>query len=242
MPDDALKYNVRWMENTFGSRSVTEALLSPERESGNITPNDYEAATNFLPGFHRHYRFIGGFAGVPLIYTLRKPSWSNARTYLFLTSASFAGFAIGHVLSLSAHFNFVRSIEYPVGFSQAMDNIQRNLGGFVPHGPVIVRKGEKWAVDHDPEAPALDLDPVATRTLPGDTPTSPPTKPPSKWDQIRAANTRGASNSSWDALRQNHERARMDNPNEDPKNPGGDDRAAEQAKFDALLEKERNIK
>lgn len=54
--DESLRYNIRWIEHTFTSRAVTESLLSPERESGNITTNDYEAATTFLPGFHRHYR------------------------------------------------------------------------------------------------------------------------------------------------------------------------------------------
>jgi hypothetical protein len=55
MTDAVLKYNVRWIEHTFTSRLVTESLLSPERESGNITTNDYEAATAFFPGPTRRY-------------------------------------------------------------------------------------------------------------------------------------------------------------------------------------------
>lgn len=55
MADAVLKYNVRWIEQTFTSPSVTESLLSPERESGNITTNDYEAATRFFPGPKRRY-------------------------------------------------------------------------------------------------------------------------------------------------------------------------------------------
>ena len=51
----SLAYNIRWIQKTFTSRPITESLLAPERESGNISTNDYEAATNFLPGFHRHY-------------------------------------------------------------------------------------------------------------------------------------------------------------------------------------------
>lgn len=51
-----LNYNIRWIEQTFHSLSLTESLLSPERESGNLTTNDYELAIRFLPGFHRHYR------------------------------------------------------------------------------------------------------------------------------------------------------------------------------------------
>ena len=51
----SFNYNVAWIDRTFHSRAVAEALLAPERESGNISPNDYELATRFLPGVHRHY-------------------------------------------------------------------------------------------------------------------------------------------------------------------------------------------
>ena len=54
------------------------------------------------------------------------------------------------MMSISAHFNFVRSIENPAGFAMALDNIQRIMGGFSLPGPVIVRQSEKLTVDHDP--------------------------------------------------------------------------------------------
>lgn len=50
-----LPYNVDWMESAFKSRTATEALLSPERELGNLTSRDYDDAIQFLPGNHRHY-------------------------------------------------------------------------------------------------------------------------------------------------------------------------------------------
>lgn len=247
--DKTLRYNVRWIESTFPSRTVAESLLSPERESGNITTHDYEAATLFLPGYHRYYRHLGSLLAIPLLYAIRRPHWSNIRSYLFLTTASFGGFVIGHVMSLSEHYNFVRSIENPEGFSQALENIQKKIGSFPPPGPTIVRQGGKWAVDHDTDTPPLDTSPVAHHsTAPRSTLDNvpPSIKPMSKWDQIRAANSRTSTNSSWDALRQKHERARM------PPSPSarsetfertrGGDRAAEQAKFDELLEKERNMK
>jgi hypothetical protein len=90
------------------------------------------------------------------MYGLRRPTWSNTRAYLFLSTASFAGFVVGHVMSLSAHFKFVRSIENPEGFSQAMENIQRNTGGIAPPGPVIIRQKGQWTVDHDPDTPPLE--------------------------------------------------------------------------------------
>ena len=69
-----------------------------------------------------------------------------------------------------------------------------------------------------------------------------------KWEQIRAANSRTSRNSSWDAIRQGHERSRVinlgntDDHDYETRQTGYEDRAEEQAKFDALLEKERNIK
>ena len=52
---DILLYNVDWMDSTFGSRAAAEALLSPERESGNLTSRDYDDAIQFFSGNHRHY-------------------------------------------------------------------------------------------------------------------------------------------------------------------------------------------
>ena len=66
------------------------------------------------------------------------------------------------MMSISAHFSFVRSIENPAGFSMALDNIQRNMGGFSLPGPVIVRQSERLTADHDPE-----LSSWFTNDLPG---------------------------------------------------------------------------
>jgi hypothetical protein len=70
------------------------------------------------------------------------------------------------------------------------------------------------------------------------------TQPKNRWEEIRAANARSVGYaSSWDAIRQRHERNRLPNstssPRNDPPSSGMDDRTAEQAKFDAILEAER---
>ena len=95
------------------------------------------------------------------------------------------------------------------------------------------------------------------------------TRSPSKWDEIRAANARAAAQSSaWDALRQQHERERIlerqqqqQRQQQDPDasssrvgTPGDDyfaqppssrysedDRAQEQARFNAMLDAERRM-
>ncbi len=48
-------YNVRWMIRTFNTRAKVESLLGPEQATGNVSTHDYEAAINFLPGFHRYF-------------------------------------------------------------------------------------------------------------------------------------------------------------------------------------------
>lgn len=67
------------------------------------------------------------------------------------------------------------------------------------------------------------------------------------WDRIRRANANGAQQSSWDAIRQNHEKAEMQRrpppqSQSTSDSPARDSRAEEQAKFDAMLEKERNFR
>lgn len=63
MADDGdVRYNVRYVDLMFPSRSVTETLLGPERETGNVTDNDYEAAKHFFSNFHRSYRVCLLFA------------------------------------------------------------------------------------------------------------------------------------------------------------------------------------
>lgn len=162
-------------------------------------------------------------------------------------------------MSISAHLRFVRSIENPSGFSRALDNVQKSMGGFSPPGPVIVRQGGNLAVDHNLESSAPSWsnskivslilirypDPTESQEIPTNSamigaPSS------SKWEQIRAANSRTSRNSSWDAIRQGHERRRVVDPGSnndfDAAQTRHEDRATEQAKFNALLEKERNIK
>lgn len=79
-------------------------------------------------------------------------------------------------------------------------------------------------------------------------PTGNTAKPSSRWDEIRAASGRGAKPSSWDALRQGHEKTRVPDQMRSAQVPsvtddaGADaERAQEQARFDAMLEAERKV-
>lgn len=60
----------------------------------------------------------------------------------------------------------------------------------------------------------------------------------SRWDEIRGANTGQSRTSTWDAIRQKHERNQTVKSQTEDR---GDDRSYEQAKFDEMLERERNL-
>ena len=70
-----------------------------------------------------------------------------------------------------------------------------------------------------------------------------PVRRRSRWDEIRAVNSRSTSQSSWDTIRQRHERSRLPDSSISASDNSviteAQERAAAQAKFDALLEAER---
>ncbi|TFK77010.1 hypothetical protein BDN72DRAFT_22667 [Pluteus cervinus] len=243
----SLRYNISWVERTFSSSSVAESLLRPERDAGNISPRDYDAAVHFFSGRHKFYGFLGGVFAAPLVLAFRKPSWSAVRTYGLMTAATVGGFSIGRAFCLNAHVKFVRSIEDPVGFARAFSNIQQGTG--VPRGPEIVRTFEGTSE----EPPSIEMTnneswgaPVGTSEPSTPASTAPTTKPKSKWDEIRSANS-SAKGSLWDKVRESHEKTRIasNQEPEDLNNPkpqsDAQRRKDEQLAFDALLEKERNV-
>lgn len=74
-------------------------------------------------------------------------------------------------------------------------------------------------------------------TTPGSTSTNSPSH--GRWDELRTASIKQMGrNSSWDALRQSHERERIADAT-DASQSTENDRVHEQAQFDAMLEAER---
>lgn len=146
------------MTRTFNSRARVESLLGPELAAGNISSHDYEAAINFLPGFHRYYgvgipalyrkqhlpsftlQLLLSTAALSAIYVFRKPSWSQMRTLGIATGGAFGSLALGNALTLKSHFDFVRSLNNPGGFARAIEHIQQQSAVPQPAGPVITRK------------------------------------------------------------------------------------------------------
>jgi hypothetical protein len=68
-------------------------------------------------------------------------------------------------------------------------------------------------------------------------------RPSSRWDEIRGVNSNKAPASSWDVLRQKHERTQISaTPDISPQTDADQDRTRAQAEFDAMVDRERNMK
>ncbi|KAF8807493.1 hypothetical protein BYT27DRAFT_7189565 [Phlegmacium glaucopus] len=218
MPNDqghVLHYNINWMDSVFRSRTRTEALLSPERESGNLTTRDYEAAIQFLPGTHHYYPIIGLAVGtaIGMAFQFRYPRLSAQKRIFVFLGTVLTGRMVGKLQQVSAHTNYLRDIENPDGYKRAMENIQKGLGLPVHRGLVI---GRSYQISPDASSPQQISENGPELMLPSSSSESSPSpdsslseKSHSRWDQIRAANSRTAQNSTWDALRQQHEKTRV---------------------------------
>ncbi|GBE78231.1 hypothetical protein BKA93DRAFT_793771 [Sparassis latifolia] len=258
-----MAYPIQWLDATFRSRAKTEQLLRPDLESGLITEHDYHLASAFLPASHRYWPYYysiltgGTAAGYTRFY--RKPPMSINRSVIISTVAAFLGSVYGQFRRAKAHWNFTKALDDPAAFSQALQNVNQRTGGTTPltwtlqrakevpqredvHGNNTSQNPDAWAPDADQGASAVT---VASGSIlkPTQQPASESTsKSHSRWEDIRTANARNAAqSSSWDVLRQSHEREQIPSDNQ-PETPYADSsRAQEQARFDAMLEAERKL-
>jgi len=209
---------------------------------------------DFFPGPQRYYSIAGGIIGTLSIVVygqmLRRTPIPFNRIASLATVAAGGGVIGGTVVRAKAYTDFFRNLDNRPAFFQAIDNIQSRLGE-KPEGQradpypssddenqemadgVITSKGS-W------EDTTVD---VNRATLTPNSSTSQPSQRRSRWDEIRAEHARSmATRSSWDELRQNAGRPKSENTGSDrtrgSQDPA-DDRLAEQQKFDAMLEAER---
>ncbi|KAJ3547577.1 hypothetical protein NMY22_g1583 [Coprinellus aureogranulatus] len=272
----AIEYNLIWMERTFKERSTTERLLAPELENGVLTQHDYDLAVTFLPGLHRHYNTFGTVIGAGASYAAQRAQpipRATGRAAGIVFFGALTGRAIGSALAVYSHYRFIDQIRDPEGFTKAMENIQQRIGPSGPgilgsSQPVILKRSTEFESATSSSSASPDFPPVpdgfsqpqpvsdlvATTQNLSTSPSQPPQPPrETTWDRIRKANGNGVNQSSWDSIRQNHEKAQMQrrSPTQTQPDPFSDgsaryrdgfDRRDEQAKFDAMLEKERGFR
>ncbi|KAI0639796.1 hypothetical protein C8Q77DRAFT_1152743 [Trametes polyzona] len=247
-----------WFDHAFNSRARTEQLLRPDLESGLLTHRDYDLAVSFLPGPVRYLPYIhtvlwGSLAGVAVIRF--KPKVRFPTTIVGVSAAT--GYGAGLVHYFREHKRFVRKLEDREAFLVVLDNVNKRLGNPVPLFPQVDRDRimERIKKRREENGEVLDAG-VEIVTDIGDSTDSAaltdssspssashesPARPKSAWEAIREANARNSGrHSSWDELRQRHERQRTVNRVQQ-KEPAEieDPRAQAQAEFDAILEAER---
>lgn len=246
-PPRRLEVDLIFLERTFRSRAKTQELLNPEREAGIINPGDYEAAIRFFPDkLRRNYNTIGTVIGAGLGYSLRKPKWTPGRLGTVVLMSALTGRAMGSAYAVFSAYNFFRGLQDPAGFGRAIDNVKTRIEHPGSTSPI----SSDLPPVQDAPAPIPPVLPSRSDATNAPAVAQTSSTPASAWDRIRAANAKQGQPSSWDSLRQTHERSRISGATQKQASPGEEgnkfyddtDKAAEQAKFDELLEKERNFR
>ncbi|OJA10817.1 hypothetical protein AZE42_00267 [Rhizopogon vesiculosus] len=239
-----MSYPLHWLKTTFSSRTRTAELLQPELEKGVLTPHDFELATRFLPAGHRHWPAIYGVgtAGAALGYgtSIARPRWSHTKLVWVSGSATLLGMVFGQLRQVIAHRQFTEALENPAGFIEALRNVDRRLGGDGHLGFTLERiRNEAVRADdtvasgrnreHGPEMvneENWEKTGTASNAPHGDrfSPSSSTKEPLGGNTCSEFTNKLPSSTSSQ---------------SNGPPSSATDDRATEQAKFDAILEAER---
>ncbi|THV04849.1 hypothetical protein K435DRAFT_961581 [Dendrothele bispora CBS 962.96] len=221
-------------------------LLQSEREAGIINHHDSTLTVAFISSVQsmRYYMPVSGATfGVLALVAIRGRGFSFPQRIFAITSAV----TVGHLLpatTASLKFrSYANSLDDPQGVVQALKHV--NEKARLPMGDESdFSVDSQFAEIPAASSPSSDTSSQVQPRTQGST-TAEIQKSPSKWDEIRALNSNKAPVSSWDALRQKHERAQIPASTGTPPPPQPDrdvDRAQAQAEFDAMVEKERNMK
>ncbi|KAI6047555.1 hypothetical protein EDC04DRAFT_3050758, partial [Pisolithus marmoratus] len=261
-----MPYPLDWLTSTFRSRERTVELLRPELENNVLTQHDFDLAVRFLPSSHSHWPMLYGSAtaGATAFYGYRvaRPPWGQRKTVIFGGAAFVVGMMYGGFRRFVAHRQFSESLDNPEGFVLALSHVHKRLGGDGNIGFTLRRIQQKrldtpadtgdysqsseTGFENLTRSDTTGTSVVISIDIPRVTGSNNPNSSTgfkSRWDEIRAANARSiAQQSTWDAVRQRQERNRMPVPstNNDQSTDEREDRAAAQARFEAMLEAERH--
>ncbi|KAJ7459162.1 hypothetical protein B0H11DRAFT_1737509 [Mycena galericulata] len=246
-PSPRCEYNIQWMDRTFRDPKASEKLLSAELENGNLTRRDYDRIMANLPGFQYSDAVGPVTSGVAsILYSrYRRPNFAVVMVGYMV------GDLVGRGARIWTHQRCFLSIENVEGFSRAMDNVKRQVG----YKPGLISLTRPLLVSDGESAFQREFEPASTVAPTADPPSALPatTQTPlvkSRWDEIRARRADGP-NKAWENIRQGRRpdgtpvprrsapQSRNDT-NDQPSPFRDDDRAAAQASFDAMLERERN--
>jgi len=210
--------------------------LRPELENGTLNLHDYDLALNFLPGYHRYWPLAYGsiaICGIIAYRRFQRIPWTSTRMGLAI-GLSTSSVLYGEYRRNRAHQTFIRSLDNIKGFIQALENVNTKAGGGKP-----IFGGTVNTNANDMESSGIEDGDIQSQEPDKKRPATPTARTPSvlRWEQIRAANARTTGqNSSWDALRQKHERSII---SASSANERDDNVSDEQARFDAMVEADK---
>ncbi|KAF5390194.1 hypothetical protein D9757_002843 [Collybiopsis confluens] len=205
----------KWFQNTM-IRSEVDARqsLGPGLAAGLITSRDYDQLSTRLGSLRKWYYFqwhnIGpAFLLSPILllsYAQTPPRRYIVPPLLFLLSVQTTS-SLFRVVPAIDLFGVWDKLENPAGVLEAIRNLQPSTNGGIMHGRV-------------PSEFAPDV--VGDSSEPGGPPVPSPTETPTslsepesashtvtRWEELRAASKNGGHSSSWDEIRQKHERSRV---------------------------------
>ena len=222
---------------------------------------------------HMSYQMIyaSGAAGTTLFYGYyaARPRWGRRRAAIFGGAAFALGTMYGGFRRFVAHRQFSEALENPEGFMTTLSHVHKRLGGDGNIGFTlqhIPRKPSDTDVDnsHTMQRPEVSFESQKHSDAAGESvlrvgncysmnacrvtgsgAENQSSTPKNRWDEIRAANARGVGQySTWDAIRQRHERHKISSPSSATNGVANDeeeDRMAARARFEAMIEAERRI-
>ncbi|KAK7058885.1 hypothetical protein VNI00_001509 [Paramarasmius palmivorus] len=229
-------------------------ILAPQADNGYLSEHDLVQTAEFMG-------VCGTLPVVPLVNSiaigmtvaavstrLRIPRTLLGRSTL--TASTTAG---SYIVSNTEEANdrrrdllfprFWKSLEDPSGVLLALQTITNRYPTFEPS-----TSSPGQFLDAPAPSPVF-VDEHAPSSMPVAKSQTAPTPAPqahSRWDEIRSKNAKQATPSAWDALRETHQRSQIQSKEGTSKGTEvpapQDDRAKAQAEFDAMVERERNMK
>jgi len=248
-------------------------------EKGNITEGDLAVLRSIDLSWN--YARIGLFVGslIPSVYgrLIRRPPWPLARTFGLSTIGAVAGSAVGQAYKYQYAFKRMRELEDVDRFGRAlkeMDTEMKRRKGFaVPQGGISRgggrgqtqgspgRREESGAPgDEQQERPYSDGYSQPKPEVVTSSAEDSSSKPNTRWNEIRSARP-ATQPTSWDLIRQAHEKQHVPNSNSspspsrgappppdtsssddsEPRSPRDEEREREQREFNSLLDAERKL-
>ncbi|KAH7345220.1 hypothetical protein B0J17DRAFT_638863 [Rhizoctonia solani] len=251
---DANSFDSNQIELDLGNIHIrdqaTRDILRKQLEKGAITHSDIVTFQKFRSRWD--YSSVGLIGGALVASVwgkfLRRPPLTPGRLFGLSTFAAFTGASLGTGFQVRALVQTVNSLEDPPRFKRAVAEMTQEL---VARRQAALRQAQGARLEASPSqdgehtklADGWDAGKFQQSRAQPTLAVSDATPSADRWSQLRAQKT-PAQPTTWDNIRQSHERSKPEDKQSDNGVPESDvekDRRKAQAEFDALLERERGF-